>query len=133
MAANLREIGINVNIETNEWAIHIDVMNNNKHDVSLTGWYDIPYPSNFLKTLALEGSRTGYSPEDLKQIALDAWDTYNQEEQVQLYQELQQQLHKAAPIIPIAHNNYTAAYRSNVEGFELDNIGVVRAHKASKK
>jgi peptide/nickel transport system substrate-binding protein len=133
VAADLRKIGINVEIVTNEWATHADIMNNLKHDASLTGWFDIPYPSNFLKTLALEGSRTGFNPEELQELALAAWATYDSDEQQKLYQELQHKLHQAAPIIPIAHNNYTAAIRSNVKGFELDNLGVVRAHKAKKE
>ncbi|WP_170109461.1 ABC transporter substrate-binding protein [Melghirimyces profundicolus] len=133
IASDLKKIGLDVEIETNEWAKHADIMDNGKHELSLTGWFDVPYPSNFLKTLALEGSRTKYHPEDLQEKAKKALATYDEEKQLKLYQELQQGLHEGAPIVPIAHSNYSAAVRSDVKGFVLDNLGVVRAHKASKK
>jgi peptide/nickel transport system substrate-binding protein len=122
-----------VEIVTNEWATQSDIMNNMKHDIALTGWYDIPYPSNFLKTMALEGGNTGYEPKELKDLALKALGTYDRSEQEKDWKEFQQKLHEAAPIIPIAHNNYTAAVRSNVKGFKLDVLGTVRADQAYKE
>ncbi len=133
MKEDLQSIGIDVGIETNEWGNHAAIMNNKEHDLSFAGWFDIPYPSNFLKTLALEGARTGYAPEDLQQLALDAWATYDREEQEKIYHNLQEELHKGAPIIPIAHNNYSAAIRNNLKGVELDNLGVIRVHEAYKE
>lgn len=133
MKADLEKVGIKVEIVTNEWATHNDIMNNMKHDIALTGWYDIPYPSNFLKTMALEGGNTGYEPKELKDLALKALGTYDRSEQEKDWKEFQQKLHEGAPIIPIAHNNYTAAVRSNVKGFKLDVLGTVRAHQASKE
>ncbi|MFA6807680.1 MAG: ABC transporter substrate-binding protein [Eubacteriales bacterium] len=133
MKADLEKVGLNVTIISNEWATHSDIMQNMKHQVALTGWYDVPYPSNFLKTMALEGGYTGYQPQELMDLSLQALGTYDIAEQETLYKEFQQKLHIAAPIIPIAHNNYTAAVRSNVKGFELDIIGTVRAHKAYKE
>jgi peptide/nickel transport system substrate-binding protein len=131
--SNLEAVGVKVNIITNEWATHSDIMDNMKHDIGLSGWYDIPYPSNFLKTMALEGANTGYEPEELVNLAKAAWATYDRAEQEEIYKEFQQKLYKAAPLIPIAHNNYTAAVRSNVKGFELDVIGTVKAQKAYKE
>jgi len=133
MKADLEKVGIKVEIVTNEWATHNDIMKNMKHDIALTGWYDIPYPSNFLKTMGLEGAHTGYAPKELKDLALKALGTYDRSEQEKYWKEFQQKLHEAAPIIPIAHNNYTAAVRSNVKGFKLDVLGTVRADQASKE
>jgi peptide/nickel transport system substrate-binding protein len=133
LAADLRKVGINVQIVTNEWAAHSDIMNSMTYDLGLSGWYDVPYPSNFLKTMALEGGNTGYTPQDLIDLAQAALATYDRAEQEALYKELQQKLHAGAPMIPIAHNNYTAAVRSNIKGFELDVIGTVRAHKVVKE
>ena len=131
--SDLENVGIKVNLVTNEWATHNDIQDNMKHDVSLTGLYDVPYPSNFLKTMALEGGSTGYAPQELIDLANKAMSTYDRDEQAKYFKELQQKLYEAAPIIPIAHNNYTAAIRSNVKGFELDVVGTVRAHHAYKE
>src|SRR5690606_28816202 len=124
IAADLREVGIDVEIVTNEWANHADILNSLEHDLALHGWFDIGHPSNFLKTLGIEGASTGYESEELNQLALEALATYDTAEQEKLYGELQQKLHEAAVSIPIAHNDYTAATRSNVEGFELDILGI---------
>lgn len=133
MKADMEKAGIKVEIVTNEWATHSDIMKNMKHDIGFTGWYDIPYPSNFLKTMALEGGNTGYEPQELKDLALKALGTYDLSEQEKYWKEFQQKLHEGAPLIPIAHNNYTGAVRSNVTGFKLDVLGTVRADQASKK
>lgn len=131
--ADLEKVGVKVEIVTNEWATHSSIMKSMKHDIGFTGWYDIPYPSNFLKTMALEGGNTGYEPDELKELALKALGTYERSEQEQYWKEFQQMLHAGAPLIPIAHNNYTAAVRSNVKGFKLDVLGTVRADLAHKE
>jgi peptide/nickel transport system substrate-binding protein len=132
MKADLENVGIKVKIITNEFSTLTDVIRSMKYDVAMSGWYDVPYPSNFLKVMALEASSTGYAPDDLIELANKALSTYDRDEQVKLYQELQQKLHEAAPMIPIAHNNYTAAVRSNVEGFKLDVLGFIDARNAVK-
>ena len=130
MKSDLKKVGINVKITTTQYSTLSDIMENYEHDIALTGWYDIPYPSNFLKTCALGGNHTGYKPQELVDIANKALATYDSSQQKEYYQELQQKLHEAAPVIPIAHRNYTAAVSSNVKGFQLTPVGVVRAHKA---
>jgi peptide/nickel transport system substrate-binding protein len=132
MKADLENVGIKVKIITNEFSTLTDIIRSMKYDVAMSGWYDVPYPSNFLKVMALEASSTGYAPNDLIELANKALSTYDRDEQVKLYQELQQKLHEAAPMIPIAHNNYTAAVRSNVEGFKLDVLGFIDARNAVK-
>lgn len=131
--SDLKKVGINVKIETVEYSTLSDIMESYEHEIALTGWYDIPYPSNFLKTCALGGNHTGYKPQELVDIANKALGTYDRNEQEAYYRQLQQKLHEAAPVIPIAHRNYTAAVRSNVKGFQLTPVGVVRAHKAYKE
>jgi ABC-type transport system substrate-binding protein len=132
MKSDLEKVGIRVKVSTVEFAALTDIVRNMKHDLAISGWYDVPYPSNFLKTMALDSASTGYAPDQLKELANKALSTYDREEQIKYYQELQQNLHEAAPFIPIAHNNYTAAIRSNVEGFKLDVLGFLDARNASK-
>jgi peptide/nickel transport system substrate-binding protein len=132
MKADLEKVGIKVKIITNEFSALTDIVRSMKHDVAISGWYDVPYPSNFLKVMALEAASTGFAPDELKELANKALSTYDRDEQVKYYQELQQKLHEAAPMIPIAHNNYTAAVRSNVEGFKLDVLGFLDARHAIK-
>jgi len=62
------------------------------------------------------------------EMSNEAWATYDEDEQKELYQQIQQRFHEDVPLIPIAHSNYTAAVRNDVEGFVLDTIGIVSAH-----
>lgn len=133
IASDLGEVGIDVKIVTNEWASHAVIMDNSDHQAALTGWFDIGYPSNFLKSLALEASRTNFKSEELQNMALEALSTYDENEQKKLWSVLQHDLNEEAIILPIAHNNYSIAYRNNIIGFQVDNLGVVRAHNVKKR
>ncbi|ACB86200.1 ABC transporter substrate-binding protein [Natranaerobius thermophilus] len=132
IASDLRAVGIDAQIITNEWAQHSDLTVNMEHDLALTGWFDIPYPSNFLRTLVLEAGYNAYQPEELMDMSNEAWATYDEEEQEEIYREIQQRFHEDVPLIPIAHSNYTAAVRNDVEGFVLDTIGIISAHEISR-
>ncbi len=131
IASDLRDVGIETEIITNEWALHSDIQVNMEHELSLTGWFDIPYPSNFLRTLVLESAYNAYAPEDMLEVSNEAWATYDEEEQKELYHQMQQRYHEDVPLIPIAHSNYTAAIRGDVDGFVLDTMGIVSARDVS--
>ncbi|MDZ7794503.1 MAG: ABC transporter substrate-binding protein [Spirochaetia bacterium] len=126
---DLAKVGINVNIESNEWGTHSDLMNNYKHQMAFSGWYDVPYPSNFMKTMLMEGANTNWKPQEMVDLVQKAISTYDRVEQEQAYLEMQAIEHEQVPALPIAHNDYTAASAAGVTGFELDVIGTVRAHE----
>lgn len=130
---DLSKVGIDVNIETNEWGTHSDLMNNYRHQMAFSGWYDIPYPSNFMKTMLMEGANTNWKPDNMVELVQKAISTYDREEQKKYYLEMQEIEHEEMPTIPIAHNDYTAASLSNVEGFVLDVLGTVRVHDVDFK
>jgi peptide/nickel transport system substrate-binding protein len=133
IAADLKAIGLNVEVKTYEYATLNELRKKLDYDVCIAGWYDVPYASNFLKTMALGGCKNGYEPPELVKLANKALGTYDRDEQLDYYSQLQHRLFEEAPIIPVAHNNYTAAIRSNVKGFELDIMGIVRVHNAYKE
>ena len=128
MESQLAEAGIDVTVESNEWGTHSDIMDNHDHQMALTGWYDVPYPSNFLRTMLLVGSDTNWQPQEMTDLSLSALATYDRDEQERIYREMQAITHEESPVIPIAHSDYTAASRVEVEGLELDVIGTIRAH-----
>lgn len=125
---DLAKVGINVTIESNEWGTHSDLMNNYKHQMAFSGWYDVPYPSNFMKTMLMEGANTNWKPQEMVDLVQKAISTYDRDEQEQAYLDMQAIEHEEVPALPIAHNDYTAASAAGVTGFELDVIGTVRAH-----
>ncbi|QGU00368.1 Dipeptide ABC transporter, substrate-binding protein DppA [Candidatus Syntrophocurvum alkaliphilum] len=130
--ADLQRIGLDVDINVVEWGTLTEMRQSREFDVALYGWYDVPYPSNFLRTMMLGGNQSGYEPQELVDIADQALATYDEAEQEKLYKELQQEYYEQAPIIPIAHSNYSAAVRSDIEGFQLDIMGNVLMHDVIK-
>jgi ABC-type transport system substrate-binding protein len=67
------------------------------------------------------------------ELVQKAISTYDREEQKKYYLKMQEIEHEEMPTIPIAHNDYTAASLSNVEGFVLDVLGTVRVHDVDFK
>jgi len=124
---DLAKVGIDATIETNEWGTHSDLMNNFNHQAAFSGWYDIPYPSNFLKTMLLEGADTNWKPQEMVDLANQALSTYDREEQERYYRRMQEIEHEEVPTLSIAHNDYTAASRNEISGFKLDVVGNVIA------
>ncbi len=122
---DLSKAGIDATIETNEWGTHSGLMRNGDYQAGFSGWYDIAYPSNFLKTMLLEGSNANWQPEEMVDLAQQALSTYDRDEQERIYREMQVIAHEEVPTIPIAHNDYTAASSAAVKGFRLDVIGNV--------
>lgn len=131
--SDLAKVGINANIVMNEWGSHASIIDNMEHQFAFNGWYDIPYPSNFLKTMVLSGSNTGYAPEKLVELADKALSTYDRDEQAKYYSQMQQVIYEDAPILPVAHSDYTAVVSSNISGFELDVLGNVNVKNVSFK
>lgn len=131
--SDLSKAGINCKLTMNEWGTHSSIMNNMEHEFAFNGWYDIPYPNNFLKAMVINGSNTGYAPDKIVELANKALATYNKDEQIEYYKEMQAIIHEDAPILPIAHSDYTAVVAGNIEGFDLDVLGNVHMQKAHYK
>ena len=131
MANDLNKVGIKATVVVNEWGSHKTVLDNYEHQFGLIGWFDVPYPSNFLKVMLLEGARTNYHSEELWNLANKALSSYDRAEQEKYYQEMQLKVHEDVIIIPVAHSDYTAAISKNVKGFRIDAIGNALIHNVT--
>ncbi len=131
--ANCAECGITVNIVTLEWGDHKTTLDNLEHDMGFIGWYDIPYPANFLSTMLLDGSNTGWAPQTVVDLTQKALSTYDRDEQSAYYKEVQQLVFEDTPLLPIAHSDYTIAYSKDIEGLELTVTGDINAKNVKFK
>ncbi|MFP4011899.1 MAG: ABC transporter substrate-binding protein [Spirochaetaceae bacterium] len=121
---NLREVGIDADVIVNEWGTHFASMRDYEHSIGLIGWYDIGHPHNFLKVMLIDSALTQYADMDrLSELASSALTTYDEDEQVDYYGEMQEIIHEDAVLLNLAHSDYTAVIRDNVSGFELDSLG----------
>ena len=130
---DLAKVGIDVTIESNEWGTHKTITDNYDHQMAFSGWYDVPYPSNFMKTMLMEGSRSNWSPKEMEELVQKAISTYDRDVQEEAYIRMQEIESEQMPTLPIAHNDYTAASAAGVEGFELDVVGTIRVHNVDLK
>lgn len=128
---DLSKVGIKVNVAVNEWATHRSITSKGEHQFSLIGWYDIPYPSNFLKDMLLYSSYNNYSPKELRDLADKAVSTLDESVQKEAYKKIQQAAHDNVAILPIAHSDYTAATLKTVKDFKLDSLGMVHFNNTS--
>jgi ABC-type transport system substrate-binding protein len=131
--SDLSKVGIEATVQANEWGTHKDIYNALEHQMGFAGWFDIPHPNNFLNTLLIKGVKGGWTPDEVVELAENALSTYDRAEQAKYWKEVQQMAYEECPILPIAHNAYTAAVGNNVEGFELDVLGIARMHTAEIK
>ena len=130
MKSDLSKAGITANVVVNEWGTHRPIVQEYQHQFATMGWYDIPYPSNFLQALIIGGARHNYDTTELADLANKAMSTYDRAEQEGYYKQMQEIIHRDVVIINVAHSDYTAVTRSDVTGVVLDPIGNVKMHKA---
>lgn len=125
--SNLKEIGIDVKIESYEWATYLDKASKGEHDMMLMGWTGVMAdPDNFLypnlnsKNAEKPASNYAfYKNDQFDKLIEQARVEYNQEKRVELYKEAQTIFHEDAPWVPIAHTTPPVAMANYVEGFEL--------------
>jgi peptide/nickel transport system substrate-binding protein len=140
--ANLKEIGIDAEIKTYEWATYLEKTGNGEHPMGLYGWTGVMAdPDNFLypnlSSTNVEkpaSNRAFYVNEEFTSLLEQAQVTFEQEERIKLYQKAQEIFHEDAPWVTIAHTTPPIGMASYVEGFnphpmEQDNFAKVYLNK----
>lgn len=112
--ANLKDIGVNVELQGTEWAQFLDFRQNGRHELARDGWvFDYPiidnmlFPLFFSKNIGKDNTSRYNNPEVDKAI-LDARAETDDEERVKLYQKAERLILEDAGAIPIvfyAHRN----------------------------
>jgi peptide/nickel transport system substrate-binding protein len=129
--ADLAQVGIRARIVSLEWATYLDKVFNGHHDLCLLGWTgDNGDPDNFLyvlldKMAAVKPAQNVafYKSDELHDILVAARTQTDPAIRTQLYREAQRIIHRDAPWVPLVHATQTAAFRRQVEGFQLHPTG----------
>ncbi len=98
--ANLQQdLGINVEIEAQEWSVYLQTLAENPQDMYRLGWCaDYPHPNNWLYDVwSCDTARGGYCNEEMDEILAQAQITPELEDQLPLYEQAQQMLVEDAP------------------------------------
>lgn len=123
--ADLAEIGIEVEIQTYEWATYLEKSSQGEHEMAMFGWTGVMAdPDNFLfpnlsKTNAEKpaNNRAFYKSDQFTQLITEARETLDQEKRIDLYKQAQEVFHEDAPWVMLAHTTPPLAQADYVEGY----------------
>lgn len=127
MQAQLKAVGITVEIVSYEWGTYLDKTSAGEHDMCLLGWTgDNGDPDNFLWVLlsipAAEvpaGNHAFWRNEEFNALIKEAKESSDQAKRTQLYEQAQVIFHEEAPWVPVAHSQVVEPMKKTVEGFVL--------------
>ena len=123
----LSDVGINVELKTEEWGVYLDNWDaGKKHGLVMLGWTgDYADPANFLFTHFGPGnvSEAGYENQELWDIMSQASSATTQEEAIRLWQQADKIINTDLPRIPIVHAPPVYAQRAEVTGWTPNPTG----------
>ncbi|MCX6004384.1 MAG: peptide ABC transporter substrate-binding protein [Chloroflexi bacterium] len=127
-----QNLGVNVSVRLLESNVFHYNLREEADEMYVLGWIaDYPDPQNFLYTLFYSGTEYNYSHFSDKQLdaLLDgAALEKNYEKRTKLYQQAEQMVVDAAPVMPLWFSKNYMLIKSNIRNFEIDPLGVPRLH-----
>jgi len=125
IAADWAKAGINVTLQTVDWATYLDKRSNGQMPLYMLGWTgDNGDPDNFvcyffcLDAKDQPRANEGFFPEkDISDVLKKAAALTTQEERAPLYQQAEQMIHDKVSRVFIANNQPPLALLANVEGY----------------
>lgn len=127
IASMLAEVGIQVELMTEDWGIYLDDFRQGKFPVYMLGWSaDFADSDNFITPFfSRTQGPTGFGWNnplafDLMEAAQSAGSV---EERIALYQQIEQILYDEMPSLPLVNPRTLSATRANIEGFLPNPLG----------
>ncbi|HKU81593.1 MAG TPA: ABC transporter substrate-binding protein [Candidatus Tumulicola sp.] len=124
IAADLKQIGINVTLSPFEWAVYLSKIKNGEHAMCLIGWTgDNGDPDNFLYTLldkdsAVKGGQnySFWRDERFHKLMLEGQSMLTESKRAPIYAQAVKLVHDQVPAIPLVHTTVPFAMKSNIGG-----------------
>lgn len=138
---SLAELDIDVEVEQLEWGTFLESTAQGNHEMFLMGWttvtadadnglYALYHSDNFGST----GNRSFYANEELDEALVDGRTEADETARADAYSKAQEIIIEEAPTASIVHSNFSIGVDSSqVEGVEMDPIGIVRLENVSFK
>lgn len=125
--ANLKEIGLNVKINTVEWGTFLQKTALGEHDLLLTTWFiGAPDADTILRSLIYSksagsgGNRSFYDNNELDRELEKAAESFDPKTRLRLYAEIQQTIAEEIPVIPLVHKYDTMAMSRKVKNYQYN-------------
>lgn len=141
--ANLRQLGVNVRLETLEWTTYLDLVRKpieeNQVQMAFLGWgvatmdadyalYELFYSGNWAPSFNLGF----YKNDEVDRLLAAGRNTADLAERQAIYAEAQRLIWEDAPWIFLHSESMLTGIRKNVEGFVVHPLERYLAHKANK-
>jgi len=138
--ADLKKIGIKVNIVSYEWNTFLRRLANGEHQSFLLGWSaDHPDPDNFFTSMlscaatTTGSNRTFWCNKKYDNLLQQALSTTNINKRKQFYAQAMSIIYEEVPLLPIAHSKRFQARGTDVEGNILAKFGGVNFYHVTKR
>lgn len=122
--SQLKEIGIDVNIQMTETATYLEDTANGSVDMFLGSWGTVTldadyglYPMFHSDNAGAPGNRSFYANEEVDELLEQARQEGDEAARLSLYADAQQIIVDEAPIVPIYHSVLLSGLRDEVNGF----------------
>lgn len=124
IAADLKQVGINVTLSPFEWAVYLSKIKNGEHAMCLIGWTgDNGDPDNFLYTLldkdsAVKGGQnySFWRDERFHTLMLEGQSMLTESNRAPIYARAVKLVHDQVPAIPLVHTTVPFAMKSTIGG-----------------
>lgn len=128
--AELRNIGIEASIVTDDWGSYLERTENGEHDMAMLGWSAGGDPDNFFyyllsKTTAQKPALNiaFYRSDEMQAVLERARTSVFRDERIQLYQQAQAIFHRDVPWVPLAHAQRLLVIDRRVQNLRLAPVG----------
>ncbi len=126
-ASMLSEVGINVELMTEDWGIYLEDYRVGKFPIYMLGWSaDFADSDNFISPFFSQSQATtgfGWDNPEVFQLIEDAQSAATAEERSAIYQQIEQILYDELPAMPLVNPRTLNATRANIEGFYPNPLG----------
>ena len=124
--SNLKEIGINVQIEVLEPAAYWERTGLGQYDMFIGSWaaatgdadYGL-YPTHHSSNFGVAGNRTFYKNEQVDKLLTQGRETIDEEKRKQIYEKIQKMIVDDSTEIMLYYKVLNAGIRKNIKGFKL--------------
>lgn len=132
---NLAEIGINVELTNQEWAVFLSTRQNGEYQIARHGWIgDYSDPMTFLDMWVPDGGNndSGFSNSEYNALIAEAKLETDIEKREELLRKAEDILIEEAPIIPVYFYTTVMAWNEDVEDILVTSLGKVYFKNAYK-
>ncbi|MEE0932355.1 peptide ABC transporter substrate-binding protein [Clostridium sp. D43t1_170807_H7] len=132
---NLAEVGINVELTNQEWAVFLDTRQNGDYQIARHGWIgDYSDPMTFLDMWVTNGGNNdaGFSNAEYDSLIAEAKIETDIEKRESLLREAEYILMDEMPVIPIYFYTTVMGWNDDVEGILVTALGKVHFKNAYK-